>query len=254
MAEKADLKRRMMQAGLRFGNYRSASAPMFNAPSRFRAAVREGLRAAKANLLPGSILIACGAALVVSYYQVEPVQGLLNVVGHWKDRLGLLFAVLSTAFFGGVLPLVFRRLFLGQGCSRADILFQTLFWAEKGVEVDLLYRAQAHVFGHAVTWQNVLPKVLIDQFIYVPLIAVPTMTLGYLWKDCGYGFKRAKDALRRRGFLERSLPVLISNWAVWIPVAVAIYCFPLPLQVPLMNITLTIWVMLLMLLAADKEQ
>lgn len=221
---------------------------------RWDRAIAEGLRAATANLLPGSLLLFCGVVLVVCYYQIDSVRESLRWVEDLKARMGLLLPLISTAIFGGLLPLAFRRVFLKKGFTRGEFWFQILFWAEKGVEVDLLYTFQAYIFGNAANWQTVLPKVFVDQFIYVPLVAVPTMTLGYLWKNCHFSIAETRAALKWKGYWERSLPLLISNWAVWIPAAAIIYCFPLPLQLPLMNITLSFWVMLVMLLSADGEQ
>lgn len=222
-------------------------------PNRIRTAIGEGLRAAKANLLPGSLLIVCGIMLVVGYYQVDVVHRALSWVGEWQVRLDLAFAIPSTAIFGGVLPLIFRRIFLGEQSTCGDFVFQVLFWGVMGLEVNLLYKMQAALFGESATWQSILPKVIVDQFVYVPLNAVPSMILGYLWKSCGYSLEQTRAALARRGYWERSVPLMISNWGVWIPAVVIIYSFPLALQVPLQNLILTIWVMLVIFMTRDQK-
>ncbi|WP_309400884.1 hypothetical protein [Cerasicoccus maritimus] len=221
-------------------------------PIKWGAAIREGIQAAKANLLPGSILIICGVILVVSYYQVAPIRNLLEWVGNWQLRLGMFFAIPSTAFFGGVAPLIFRRIFLREGSTGKDYLFQVIFWGIMGLEVHLLYKMQALAFGNEVNLQTLLPKAFIDQFVYVPIIAIPSMLLGYLWKQCNYSLAETKAALRRQNYWERSIPLMISNWGVWVPAVFIIYSFPLPLQLPLQNLILTIWVMLVILLTRDK--
>ncbi len=216
-------------------------------------AVREGLQAAKTNLLPGSFLIGFGILLVVAYYQVEWVGSVLNRVGELKARYGFGFSMVSTAFFGGILPLLVRRALLGRGWTVKVLLFHIGFWAYKGVEVDLLYRIQAAVFGHGRDPTTILKKVLVDEFVYVPFIAVPTMVLGYLWKDCEFSLRQTRAALREQTFLDRCIRLMISNWGVWIPAVAIIYLFPLVLQLPLQNITLTLWVMLLIVLTEKKQ-
>ncbi len=216
--------------------------------------MQEGLRAAKTNLLPGSFLLAAGVLLVVCYYEVDTVRAALTRLGDWKAHHGLAYSIPATAFFGGVMPLLFRRIFLKQSWTKSDLCFQIGFWAFIGLQVDLLYALQAHMFGHGADWRSVLPKVVVDQFVYVPLAAVPQMIFGYLWKDCGFSMKRMREALRRRGYWERSIPLFISNWAIWIPATGIIYSFPLALQMPLQNIILTIWVMLVILLAGAGEK
>ncbi len=222
-------------------------------PSRLGAAIQEGLNAAKKNLIPGSILCVCGVLLVLGYYQVAAIHGALSWIGGWQARLGPLLSVPSTAVFGGIVPLVFRRLFLKEGSTGRDYLFQILFWGNMGLQVFLLYELQAKLFGQDATWQSVLPKIFVDQFVYVPLAAVPCMVLGYLWKQCNYSLAETRAALARRGYWERCIPLLISNWGVWVPATAIIYSFPLALQVPLQNLILSIWVMLVILLTRDQK-
>ncbi|MGE9294689.1 MAG: Mpv17/PMP22 family protein [Puniceicoccales bacterium] len=244
----------MMQAGLRIGKTHSSFAAMGQVKtSRWGDAVSEGVHAARSNLLPGSLLIVCGILLVVGYYQVSAARDALDWLGGQKERLGIWFAIPSTAFFGGIIPLVFRRVFLKQSSHWRDVVFQALFWAEKGMEVDLFYRLQNHVFGEGVSLFVLLPKVVVDQFVYVPFIAMPSIVLGYLWKECGFSLAEIRAALRYRSYWERSFPLMISNWAIWIPAVALIYSFPLALQLPLQNITLTLWVMLLILLTGERR-
>jgi len=50
------------------------------------------------------------------------------------------------------------------------------------------------------------------------------------------------------------LPVLITNWAFWIPMVAIIYCFPAELQLPLAILAVTIWVLLLSILTSDNNE
>ena len=112
--------------------------------------------------------------------------------------------------------------------------------------MDALYRLQAHVFGDAVALGVVLSKVLVDQFVYCPIWAVPTTVILYLWKDCGFSVARTKANLGERWYYRRAVPVMVSNWGVWIPAVTLIYFLPQPLQLPLQNIVACFWVLLLM--------
>ena len=49
------------------------------------------------------------------------------------------------------------------------------------------------------------------------------------------------------------LPVLISNWAFWIPMAYLVYFFPPELQVPMAILAVSIWVVLLSFLTAKTS-
>ncbi|MDY7107501.1 MAG: hypothetical protein SYC29_02585, partial [Planctomycetota bacterium] len=124
--------------------------------------------------------------------------------------------------------------------------------ATKGIEVDALYRLQATMFGEGARIGIILPKVLIDQFVYVPLWAVPSTVIAYLWRDCGYRLPALRRHLGRRWYRRRVVPLMLSNWGVWVPTVAIIYCLKLPLQLPVQNLILCLWALLVMFLT-DEE-
>ncbi|MDD4348044.1 MAG: hypothetical protein PHF70_02965 [Opitutales bacterium] len=217
-----------------------------------RNAIREGLTAARRNALPAFFLIVAGCLLVGAYYRLEGVRMALERVVHLREKMGLIYPMLSTAFFGGLLPIIMRRFHLGIRETFAGAAFYLLFWSEKGIEIDLFYRLQDWMWGSDNTWRTLITKMCFDQFVYSVLIAAPTMTLAYLWKDAGFRVKGVKDALAAKSFIARILTVQLSGWAVWMPGVMIIYAFPQPLQLPLNNLILTLWVMLLVLLTKAK--
>ena len=81
------------------------------------------------------------------------------------------------------------------------------------------------------------------------LLAVPPTALAYAFKDADLSLKRTLDPIRRQGLgrwmYQVVLPLLLSNWGVWIPAVVVIYCLPLPLQLPMQNLVLCFWSLLL---------
>lgn len=217
-----------------------------------RGPITQGLAAARANLLPGAVLWAVGTFVVVSYYFWPAAEGAYAAVAQWKTRYGFAFAAVSTAFFGGVLPFFFQKLQLGRRLPTPwiHLPFVTAYWAFRGIEVDLLYRVQAFIFGDSSTASVVIPKVLVDQFVYCPLWAIPTMVLVYLWKDSGFNRIRFREKMGRGWYYRRVVPVMVSNWGVWLPATALIYMLPQPLQLPLQNIVVCFWVLLLMFLTA----
>ncbi len=213
---------------------------------------RAGLAAARVNLLPGMVLWVVAVAVVGGYYGVAPVRGALQTLAMFKLEAGLGFAVVSTAAFGGLLPLLIQHLLVAREARAPwrDLPFLLAYWAYKGAEVDLLYITQARVFGDSADWSVILPKLLLDQFIYVPLWVVPTTVLPFLWKDCGYSIARTRAALGSRWYRRRGVPLLLANWGVWLPTAALIYCLPLPLQLPLQNLVLCLWSLLVIVMTA----
>jgi hypothetical protein len=218
--------------------------------------IRQGLAAARANVRPATALWAVAMAVVVSYYTLPSVQAVLQQLAQFKLQTGLIFGAISTALFGGLIPVVIQKLrpALAHQVSLQHLPFFALFWASKGVEVDLLYMGQALVFGDTATPRVIIPKVMVDQFGYAALWAVPSIVLAYAWKDAGFSWRALRQRLESGWYKRRVVPVLLSNWAVWIPAVAIVYCLPLPLQLPLQNLVLCLWALILIFMTqpADK--
>ena len=200
------------------------------------------------NIKPGLVLQAAGLAIVLMYYFFPWFTGKLGIIGQWKAEGGYLYSGVSTALFGGVFPFVLlyvkdRKQVRGRAASL--LVFYILFWFWKGMEVDLMYRVQAWLYGDTNHWLVILKKTATDQLVYCPLWAVPTMMLFYLWKDAGFKFEETRARLRRDSFGQRYLRVLFSNLIVWVPAVAIIYQLPLVLQIPLFNLVLAFWTLIL---------
>lgn len=217
-----------------------------SAPNPFRL----GWQAARTNALPGLLIVIIALGVLIGYHRWPAFHDALEVVSDWKERFGFTFSAISTAIFGGLLPVFFRLI---PPETRKDPQFRHLpffliFWAYKGIEVDALYHIQARIFGDSNDISVVIPKILIDQLVYVPFLALPGMLLAYLWKDCGYSFAETRRQITRRWFFESAIPILIANWGVWIPAVAIIYNLPMTLQLPLQNLILCLFVLLIMIL------
>jgi hypothetical protein len=158
--------------------------------------------------------------------------------------------MVSTAFFGGLLPFAYLRLFRGKGGHArydwAQGAALTGFWAYKGFEVDLFYRILARTIGAGHDAGTIVQKALVDQFAYCPLIAVPVMVAVYGWIDDHFDPSPVLADLRATGwYLRRVFPVLLSNFGVWAPAVAIIYALPTPLQLPLQNLVLCFYTLLI---------
>ncbi|MEM1213060.1 MAG: Mpv17/PMP22 family protein [Planctomycetota bacterium] len=214
---------------------------------------RAGVRAAWANRWPGLALVCFAVGLLLAYWYVPAVRDALDVVAGWKQRVGLAFGIVSTAVFGGLLPWLVQRVIRpGTRDATLPVLwFLLVFWATKGLEIDLLYRLQAAVFGDRASPGVVAVKVLCDQLGYVTLWAIPSTVAAFAWRDCGYSFVRLRREFFRGGwpgwYRQRIVPVLIANWMVWVPAVVVIYLLPLALQLPIQNLVLCFWSLMLII-------
>ena len=123
-------------------------------------------------------------------------------------------------------------------------LFFLLFWAVKGVEVDIFYQAQGWAFGNDTAVSTIAAKVLFDQLIYSVVWATPCAQIFFYWKDAGFSFARVRE-LRWIPFWKENLPkAVIALWAVWFPSVTLIYSLPPALQVPLFNIVLCFYALI----------
>ncbi len=223
-----------------------------------RSAIAQGLRAARANLRPGLLLWLVATLVVAAYYLPGGARPALESLAAFKQSWGYGFAVVSTALWGGVIPVLLTRLVIRDPGRRPRVvplkmLFLTAFWGLKGAEVNLLYEWLARSFGSQANASTILCKVAIDQLLYGPLWAVPSLALAYLWMDEDFSLPRVRQALGHQFFQTTALPMLLANWGVWIPTVAAIYALPLGLQLPLQNLVLCLWSLILATMTGKRQ-
>jgi len=208
---------------------------------------QKGLNAAKKNARLGLLLQGFALTMVLLYYFHEPSHQLLLKIPEIKQRLGIFFPILATAFFGGLIPFLFMaiRKEIPRGHAVSNLLFLLGFWAFNGLTIDYFYKAQAILFGDQPDVITVIKKVCFDQFVFSAFWAAPFTAVVMHWKHCGFSFRTARKRFSR-DILTVELPsILFALWAVWIPTVAIIYCLPLALQFPLFNIVLCFWSLML---------
>ncbi|MEP3213836.1 MAG: hypothetical protein ABJQ29_11600 [Luteolibacter sp.] len=207
-----------------------------------------GMRAAKANLIPGLIVQGIMLALLLSYYFYPPTTRWLNQLADLKGEFGYGYTLVASIIAGALIPEIMRIIVFQKGRifrrNFENLLFTIPFWGISGMIVDLFYRYQEHWFGAEVTFQVVLAKVLVDQFLYNPLFAAPSGACLYDWKNSGYRLKVIPQFFTVAYYRNAIIPVLFATWGVWIPLVTIIYCLPSLLQIPLFALALSLWVML----------
>jgi hypothetical protein len=209
--------------------------------------LKAGVEGIKRNILPGLVLQVVALSLILSYFFIPPAREFFESVALLKTDYGFLFSAVSTAIFGGLLPVLY--LALSGGIKREwllrEFIFYILFWAIKGIEVDAFYRFQGILFGTNPDVLTILKKMLVDQFIYSLFWATPMLTIVFLWKDCGFSIQRMKPYCNRKLLTVKIPSTILSAWVVWIPAVSVVYALPMPLQVPMFNIILCFWVLML---------
>lgn len=207
-----------------------------------------GLRAARANLVPALIVQGIMLVLVLGYYFYPPTTHWLNQLAELKMRWGYGYSALAAAIAGGLIPEIMRIVFLQRGRAMrsnfSNLIFTLPFWSCTGMMVDLFYRSQALWFGSEASFGVVTTKVIVDQFIFNPLIAGPSGAWFYDWKYSGYSFRNLSRFVTLRYYRNVIVPILFATWGVWIPLVAIIYSLPSVLQIPLFALALAMWVML----------
>lgn len=187
-------------------------------------------------------------ALFLAYVYHAPTREAMERLAEFKQRTGYLYTVISAMIAGGVIPEILRIVFFQKGRAQTrnlgNLAFTLPFWGVMAVAVDLFYQLQARMFGTDVDFTTVVIKVLVDQLGYTAFFATPVTCILYDWKQSGYRARTLLQAFRPGYYRTTALPVLITNWAVWIPLITILYCVPLSLQIPLFSLALSLWVLL----------
>lgn len=214
-----------------------------------------GLKAAKANLIPGLIIQSVMLSVVLAYYWNEPTRIWLNLLAEWKARLGYGFSVPMAMVAGALLPELLKIVMVQRGtvhrANFKNLGFTLVFWGFMGASCDTFYKWQTVWFGGAATVWILIQKVIVDQFLYCPFWATPLSVWAYEWKNRGYA--NTSGFLTLGFYRAQILPVLIANWGVWLVLVSIIYSLPSLLQIPLFGLALTFWVLIMTYMSERKN-
>lgn len=219
----------------------------------------EALRSLRLNLIPGLLLQGLMIAIATAYFLSPSVHSSLLHLGFLKERWGLFFSFIGTSAASSFLPELLRP-FLPRSARPAQepsllsrLLFAIPFWGLIGMQVDLFYRLQLLVFGPSDRLSVIVAKVVVDAFLYCPLLAIPEAVCVFLWKDHAFTHRGFRGWTPLRFYALKIFPVLMTNWMVWIPVVSIIYSLPSALGIPLFIIAQAFWVMVFTTLSGKAQ-
>ena len=209
-------------------------------------AVRIGLASARANAVPMAILWTFAAVLVLAYYLVPGVAGLLQPVADWQTRWGVWAAILNQVFFCAAIPTAFvlcvKRIRTGRPVAKG--LCQAVWCALWGIVYVWFYALQTRLFGSDHAFATLAAKSAFDQFVWVPFVVMPINALFYLWMGSDFSLAAVRRECGSGYFRRIVMPNLIANWAVWIPVVFALYAFPYALQIQVLGLVASFWTLM----------
>ncbi len=221
-------------------------------PPSIRSLLAEMFRENRAACL---VLNGIATALVISYYQVPALTHFWEGLAALKERWSFGFSCVSTLFAAALLPTLVQWMqsVLAREGRGKRLLLLMLFWGYRGMEIDLFYRVQGHLFGHDHSAATLLKKVAFDQFVMSPLWFVPTYIVALRWAEMGGSWARVRPTLDR-DFWTRTCPaVLLTNWIVWIPALALVYSLPAALQFPLFSVVMCFFILIVTMMAGGKS-
>lgn len=225
-----------------------------------RNSIRIGIRAARNTLKPALCVWSLMATIAAIYYLVPASRSAFAMLEAIQHATGPLFATLGMGMSVGIIVETVKVLATGKRRwtmeNTTNALFNFAVFGLMGLTHYYRYDFQESFFGTGTSWNVLLPKVMFDQFVWTVLIANPYQTIAYMWKNHGFRFREVTSRMRpfKAFWGTRMLPVLVTNWAFWIPMASIVYCFPSDLQIPLSILAVTIWVLVLSVLTASRAQ
>jgi hypothetical protein len=229
-------------------------------PSLIQGALNAALKALRTNLLPGLLLQFLMALMGATYLWYAPARHAFEELAFIRSHYGLIFSFLGTSFASALLPEALRLVLPTSEESQEKmpafkerLLFAIPFWGLIGMQVDLFYRLQFLLFGPSDSAAVIIKKVLVDAFLYCPLLAVPQVVCILLWRDHGFTLQGFRDYSPFRFYALKVFPVLVANWMVWIPLICIIYALPAALGVPFFIVAQSFWVMVLTTLSNSPK-
>ena len=202
-----------------------------------------GVRAARANLIPGLVLQTAAAGFVAAYYFSPAFHAGLQHLVDWQNRFGIVFTILTRVVFNGVVPAAFCAVTPGLRVRRpwAALLFGMAWWGFMGANTHLFYALQARLWGADASLATVLLKTATDMLIYSPFYASPIVAVAHLWQDQNYSFHATKLQLGPGWYRRIVLPNQVPGWTFWAPCLLVLYALPTALQMPMSALLGCFW-------------
>ena len=202
-----------------------------------------GVRAARANLIPGLVLQIAAGVFVVAYYRSAAFHDLLQHVADEQNRYGIVFTMLTRVVFNGIVPAAFCALVPGLRVRRpgAALLFGMAWWGFMGANTHVFYALQARLWGADASPATVLLKTATDMLVYSPFYASPIVAVAHLWQDQNYSFSATRLQLGSGWYRRVVLPNQVPGWTFWAPCLLVLYALPTALQMPMSALLGCFW-------------
>jgi hypothetical protein len=223
-----------------------------------RETLAPGIKAVRAHWAPFLLIQAVAAAIVIAYYQSPALREIAETPAAWKQRYGFLFSFIG-GFVAGGLVAELAKVLTGK-VKRFDrewfglVMFTGIGYGITGIQVDILYWAQAQIFGNGTDWRTLLTKTVADMGLFATLVSIPFMVSLFEWRRHGFRFSGLLGEWQNSFYRRKVMPGLVPCWAFWIPFLFCTYALPLKLQLTFAFMGEAAWsVLLVFILTQDEE-
>lgn len=224
----------------------------------FKSSIRKGLVAARQNTFPALFTLGLMGLLGWAFYSIPAVNAFFNSVSAFKIKTGMAFAFIGSGVCIGLLsevltiPTQAKKRWTMENTKSFFFLF--FVFGIMAAAKDPVYLLLANLYGEGNSTSVLIKKTVFDQFVWTVFLACPYQTLLFAWKNNGYSADKVKAECPNFSefFAVKMMPVLISNWAFWIPMSVIIFSFPTDLQLAVSIIAISLWVCILNMLTRTK--
>jgi len=204
----------------------------------------------------GALLVAMSSVVAI-YYCWPAGAAFLSGYAAWQHGGGILRAGLMAGVAGGILSELCVVYVMDKGrwnrSHLENMVFRFVVFSMGGLVVYEFYEWQAIWFGDGLSWRILLPKILVDQFIFSVFWSTAYQTLTFRWQALRYSSSRLWRELNWNFVVDRMLPVLVTNWMFWIPGVTLVYSMPLILQMPINIFATAMWSILLAGVSQAKD-
>ncbi|MDX2065498.1 MAG: hypothetical protein SFX74_07145 [Fimbriimonadaceae bacterium] len=190
----------------------------------------DGVEALRANAQPFGLTLAAVLLLGVGYYQFGIIQRLIDALTAAKVAGGIAGAALANIIASLLIPELAKLASGMPTVERRDLPFLAVLFGIIGIAVDLLYAALAKAFGTSVDVATVLKKMMIDMFMFTPLVSMPLSVIGFALHGDRYEWRRTRARFHSGELAERYISLTLTAWCFWIPAVCVVYAMPSTVQ------------------------
>jgi len=153
---------------------------------------------------------------------------------------------LNTGFFCGIVPGVFQLTLRALRPPRPLLVIaaQTVLSAVNGILCWKFYQFQSLWFGTKADVWTLLRKMLVDQFVWTPLVIAPLGAVSFFVIARDFSLANVRRDWPPSFLCGILLPNLVSMWCVNVLPNFCLYAFPPALQIQLVGLMCAFWTLM----------